>query len=356
MSFAATAELEDFTHVDSPQAGKGSAAEIMRRKREILRMRSQTKVDQEMKAAVAARAIMASQRMKTVNTMRRIFKEVDTSGNGLLELSEFKEMIKLCSIEAGGRELKLSHSEATEAFKALDMNHSDNITYRQFEGWFQTLLKRDVRAARMMARQLFLEADKDKSDSLDQDEVGHLMLKCALKFPHVQLNPPFDLDRDFQIMSQSILNITTHAMAGRRLTGTFTSISAGLNRARTTSTGSPGGMSRESSMRPEDDDSSLGAGPSQVVCWDAFEDWWRMRTGDDEGKVPVGHRLTFWGHLACVLGSFSRVLSLTFAQFIAGASRVDGDGRGLAGPGHRPSPDLVHGRHEVRLETHGRCA
>eukprot|EP01043_Picozoa_sp_COSAG02_P083574 COSAG02_NODE_21564_length_783_cov_0.852339_1_plen_176_part_01 len=50
------------------------------------------------RSMVAMRSIVAMQRMETEDSMLAIYKQVDTSGNGLMELDEFKQMIKLCSL------------------------------------------------------------------------------------------------------------------------------------------------------------------------------------------------------------------------------------------------------------------
>ena len=94
------------------------------------------------------------------------------------------------SISAAAAQKKL---EIEEQFQSLDVDNTGEISYEIFEGWFSNLLRSDIRAARRMARQLFDQADADKSDSLTKSEMGTLFDTVMKRFPQIELTPPFNL-------------------------------------------------------------------------------------------------------------------------------------------------------------------
>lgn len=194
------------------------------------------------RSMLAALTVVAIQRQETDDTLRQIYTQVDASNNGLLELDEFRKMIKLCSAKVNGTQTKMTRAEIEEIFNSLDLESTGSITFHQFKGWFWTVMRRDVRAARFFARQLFIGADKDNSGTLDRQEVERLARKLVTKFPQIRFRPEIDMHSDFELMASSHLN---------------------------------------------DSQRSDGCVVPDTVCWNAFEDWWRMRTGDDEGKSPV---------------------------------------------------------------------
>jgi len=167
--------------------------------------------------------------------IRKVFDELDADHSGFMDKSEFTRMIKTC----GGRKRK--SKEITEIFKRLDDGDDGTpgqISFEQFETWFVEEMKSDVRAARVLARQLFQLADADGSGTLSRSEFSRIAHNLEKKFPHVKLDPPFDLHKDWEVM-----------IAAAEKT--------------------PDGFA------PED------------ITWDDFERWWRERAGDDEGTVPV---------------------------------------------------------------------
>jgi Ca2+-binding EF-hand superfamily protein len=83
--------------------------------------------------------------------------------------------------------------EIEEQFQSLDVDNTGEISYEIFEGWFSNFLRSDIRAARRMARQLFDQADADKSDSLTKSEMGTLFDTVMKRFPQIELTPPFNL-------------------------------------------------------------------------------------------------------------------------------------------------------------------
>jgi hypothetical protein len=92
----------------------------------------------------------------------------------------------------------------------------------------------------VLARQLFVNSDEDRSGSLSKAEVARIEAKLRSQFPQIKLDPPFDLDTDFRAMQKG-----------------------------------SGGAGRSSTDRTAE------------VSWEQFEAWWRDRSGDDEATVPV---------------------------------------------------------------------
>eukprot|EP01043_Picozoa_sp_COSAG02_P057714 COSAG02_NODE_7054_length_3206_cov_4.593343_2_plen_328_part_00 len=169
---------------------------------------------------------------------------VDKSGS--MNRHEFAAMIKSC----GGKKRK--GKEITEIFKRLEGRDagSGEISFEQFETWFLEEMKSDVRAARVLAGQLFKLVDVDKDGTLSKDEFSHIAADLASKFPHVKLDPPFDLEVDWHNICQAAAD-------------------------------------------------AKGNVPEEAT-WDDFERWWRERAGDDEGSVPVlpeamAHRVASMG-------------------------------------------------------------
>lgn len=151
-----------------------------------------------------------------------------------MNMHEFVAMIKSC----GGKKRKAK--EITEIFRRLassDAAKPGEISFEQFEAWFLEEMKSDVRAARVLARQLFKLVDVDDSGTLSKAEFSHIADSLKNSFPHVKLDPPFDLDMDWHNMCVAAADAEGNA--------------------------------------PE------------VIAWEDFERWWRERSGDDEGSVPV---------------------------------------------------------------------
>ena len=147
---------------------------------------------------------------------------------------EFGAMVRAC----GGKKHK--SKEIAEIFNRLDDGDDGTpgeISYEQFEAWFLEEMKSDVRAARVLARQIFKLVDVDGSGTLSKSEFSHIAHELASKFPHLQLDPPFDLEIDWR-------NLCLAA--------------AGADEA-----------------------------VPEAVAWDDFERWWRERAGDDESTIPV---------------------------------------------------------------------
>ena len=125
-----------------------------------------------------------------------------------------------------------------------------------------------MRAARVLASSLFKEADADDSGTLDQQEVGSMIAIIESKFPQIQLDPPFLLERDFAEMTGQIWN--PPADEGEQEHDGHGGHGGG---------GGGGAAGRGRKRR--------FVKAEVEVSWDQFEAWWRQRSGDDEGTVPV---------------------------------------------------------------------
>ena len=132
----------------------------------------------------------------------------------------------------------------------------------------------EVRTARLMARQLFSAADTDESRSLDKAELANVYTKLRRKFPAIVLDPPFDLDRDFELMA------TEEKIHGNE------------------------------DIPEQNPLPGVHPASRSAVSWEVFEMWWRKVSGDDEGTVPVlpeamteqANRLVSNGHGAASKG------------------------------------------------------
>lgn len=153
--------------------------------------------------------------------------------SGYMNRAEFGAMIKSCS----GKKRKSKEVDAIfEQLQTTD-DRTGEISFEAFEAWFAEEMRRDVRAARILARQLFNLVDTDESGTLTKQEFSSIATRLKTKFPHLKLEPPFDLETDWRNM----------CLAAADTKGNI----------------------------------------PQVIAWDNFERWWRQRAGDDEGMVPV---------------------------------------------------------------------
>ena len=131
--------------------------------------------------------------------IRRVFAELDEDNSGFMNKEEFKKLVAKC----GGRKRKLK--EITEIFSRLDDGDDGTpgqISFKVFETWFVEEMKSDVRAARVLARQLFTLSDSDDSGTLDKAEFGKIAAHLSSKFPQIVLEPDFDLQNDWEKMTK----------------------------------------------------------------------------------------------------------------------------------------------------------
>jgi Ca2+-binding EF-hand superfamily protein len=149
------------------------------------------------KGSVALASVQAMKKSGAREMIRKVFDELDMDNSGFMNKAEFTAMIKTC----GGKKRK--SREIAEIFRRLDDGDAGTpgeISFEQFESWFLEEMKSDVRAARVLARQLFQLADEDDSGTLSKGEFSHIAASLAAKFPHVRLDPPFKLDKDWHDM------------------------------------------------------------------------------------------------------------------------------------------------------------
>ena len=220
------------------------------------------KKPQMLKAAGALSA------MKKDNTsmVRAKFKEMDTERGFVSEVlskKEFRELLKKIDGKA------MQAKQLTEVFESLAGDEPDPelkqlvVDYPTFETWFLDRLRKDVRAARVLASSIFQAADADGSGLLDKEEVGSVVTLIKSKFPHISLNPPFHLERDFA------------QMTGQEYVDPHEVSHTGSRDDADNGSGGDGQRKKKFVTTP------------QEVTWEQFEQWWRERSGDDEGTVPV---------------------------------------------------------------------
>jgi hypothetical protein len=112
------------------------------------------------KGSVALASVQAMKKSGAREMIRKVFDELDMDNSGFMNKAEFTAMIKTC----GGKKRK----------------------------------SREI--AEIFARQLFQLADEDDSGTLSKGEFSHIAASLAAKFPHVRLDPPFKLDKDWHDM------------------------------------------------------------------------------------------------------------------------------------------------------------
>lgn len=131
--------------------------------------------------------------------------------------------------------LRLSSIEKRRAFSSLDAMDGNGrkdgkLEYSYVHAWVRDKRQMQLRSARQLARKLFDMADADSSGFLDKAEVTQVEKRLAQRCPEVEMVPPFDPDNDFAKMDKD--------------------------------------------------------GKGQV-SWSEFEEWWMVRTGDNEPSCPV---------------------------------------------------------------------
>eukprot|EP01043_Picozoa_sp_COSAG02_P053531 COSAG02_NODE_5923_length_3939_cov_1.522135_4_plen_473_part_01 len=124
----------------------------------------------------------------------------------------------------------LKSEQLHNAFAQMDRLNAGEVTFNQFKKWWFMKKEDELKAARKKAKEIFNEIDEDCGGTLDVDEVAKMQKLLQKKFPKIELEPPFDLQRDFAEMDRSKTGEVTFA---------------------------------------------------------EFEFWWRSRTGDDEPDIPV---------------------------------------------------------------------
>ena len=224
--------------------------------------------------------------------IRRVFAELDEDNSGFMNKEEFKKLVAKC----GGRKRKLK--EITEIFSRLDDGDDGTpgqISFKVFETWFVEEMKSDVRAARVLARQLFTLSDSDDSGTLDKAEFGKIAAHLSSKFPQIVLEPDFDLQNDWEKMTKMAADAQVSAQPLSTTARPFllTVSNPSLSAAPHSWVGEQGqstGLSRLVSAKvctrlwlsspcpAHAHARSAGQGNiPEAVTWDDFERWWRDR-------------------------------------------------------------------------------
>ena len=224
--------------------------------------------------------------------IRRVFAELDEDNSGFMNKEEFKKLVAKC----GGRKRKLK--EITEIFSRLDDGDDGTpgqISFKVFETWFVEEMKSDVRAARVLARQLFTLSDSDDSGTLDKAEFGKIAAHLSSKFPQIVLEPDFDLQNDWEKMTKMAADAQVGAQPLQTTARPFllTVSNPSLSAAPHSWVGEKGqstGLSRLVSAKvctrlwlSSPSPAHAHARPAgqgnipEAVTWDDFERWWRDR-------------------------------------------------------------------------------
>jgi Ca2+-binding EF-hand superfamily protein len=155
------------------------------------------------------------------------FRELDDDASGFLDPNEVKALCSKLNVKI--RDFKAMWAE-------LDEDNSGTVAFPEFVRWFNDRKAKERREQRLAVRDLFEKTDKDRSGGIGKDELRTFYRKAKRRLNLV--DPPFDLDKDFAMMS--------------------------------TGTGN--------SDIPEFD---------EQVTFHMFENWWKERTGIVDVTIPV---------------------------------------------------------------------
>eukprot|EP01050_Picozoa_sp_SAG11_P003182 SAG11_NODE_174_length_13505_cov_9.126585_11_plen_245_part_00 len=138
--------------------------------------------------------------------LKVLFNEMDTGGDGTINSMEFQALMS----KTGSA---MSLGELSKAFEEMDADHSGEIDFEEFLGFYNHLstktaaskklrdqLKKHVRDARLsqeQVRELFDEIDDDQNGFIDKTEFQALMGKLGVVFTRNEVEMIFsDMDED----------------------------------------------------------------------------------------------------------------------------------------------------------------
>ena len=125
------------------------------------------------------------------------FKELDDDSSGVLEEDEAKRLCK---------KLNLKVSKFHKIFAELDTGGDGTVSFVEFVHWFNERKTSERREMRLQVRDLFEKMDRDRSGKLSKEEISSLVKKSKNKLNLV--DPPFDVDRDWEVMKKTDGEVT----------------------------------------------------------------------------------------------------------------------------------------------------
>ncbi|CAG5122507.1 unnamed protein product [Candidula unifasciata] len=131
----------------------------------------------------------------------KLFQEFDKDKSGCLSRDEVEQILKL-----GNKNIKQSHVD--EVFKFFDTDGGDQkITFKEFKEGLQK-----IAAFIQGIKDLFKSYDKDKSGTLDKNEMKKVLDECGHKFTDAEVNEIFkqaDRNNDGKICIDEFMNCLT---------------------------------------------------------------------------------------------------------------------------------------------------
>ena len=131
-------------------------------------------------------------RLPTLQEAMDIFKEVDRSGSGFLDMEEIKEM----AIRLGQ---PLPEKEVKRIFQNMDKDGDGKVTPDEFTEWFEKAETKEAIRTYFNRKtlQIFDEIDRDRSGHIDEQELADITLRLGRKMGQSEIKKVFKLmDKD----------------------------------------------------------------------------------------------------------------------------------------------------------------
>lgn len=164
----------------------------------------------------------------------------------------------------------------------------DQIHFTSYTSVFNVILGAERRNHRLVVKLGFEKLQRDIGDDvqgLTKPKVAELLYSCKKRM--LLLRPAFDIEADWKLMRKR--SAKPPAPKKKGLVETLSNITDVLK------TGIARESSRSSYVYPDNQQQNDEVAPvaeteeviEEVVDWDAFEDWWKLRMGLTETNVPV---------------------------------------------------------------------
>ena len=176
---------------------------------------------------------------------RKLFDQLDEDGSGSLDKREVMALAEKLGMKMSASKRRQAYDDMCQQIAmAPDVDSSGEVSFERFLIWFNQRREDDRRKSRRRIHDLFHQMDKDKSGTLDRDEIMKLVriAKPQLK----DLDPPFDIDADWKKM-EKVKQV--------------------------------GSASTAHLVSTDEEDGE--------VSFVAFETWWKMRLGLHDQDIPV---------------------------------------------------------------------